>query len=166
MVTSQEGPYGRIGDEAGTYALLLLDNLLASKTPMPFAPDETPCWDEADRCGFDNLDVLHGGMDSVDTSWDIDGPGTGELIRPWHHFTATLPFSEAERYWVIGASREHWRKHRNLNLPESIVTVETTFMSAGLRQTLYGRELVRRWASWRRETDEFAGQGGLTTALI
>jgi hypothetical protein len=162
----RHGPYGSIGDGTGVDALQLLDNLLAPKTPMPFEPGEAPRWDEADWSGFDHLYALQGGMDCIDPSWNVDGLSTGELIRPWQHLTTALPFSEAERFWMIDASREHWRKHRTPDLSNEIVTVETTVMSAGLRQVLRGRDLVRRWASWRREADEFAAQGSLTTAIF
>jgi hypothetical protein len=168
MAARQEGPYGRDGDEGGEHALQLLENLLAPKTPMPFAPDETPRWDETDRRGFDYLYALHGDMDCIDPSWEMNGPGTGELTEPWHHLTAALPFSEGERYWMIDAQHKHRRRHRDpgVPLPKSLITVETTVMSGGLRQAVRGRDLVRRWAAWRREADEFAGQGGLTTALF
>jgi hypothetical protein len=168
MVTGQTGPYGERGDEAGADALKVLDGLLAPKTPMPFSLDETPHWDETDWRGFDDLFSLHGDMDYLDTSWEEDGLGTGELMEPWQHFTAALPFSEGERYWMIDASRQHWRTGRNLDtsFSEHLVTIETAVMSGGLRQALRGRDLVRRWACWRREAGEFAGQGSLTTALF
>jgi hypothetical protein len=168
MAVRQEGPYGRDGDEAGENALGLLDNLLATKTPMPFTSGETPHWDDTDQCGFRYLYALQNDMDSVDMSWDASGLGTGELTDPWHSLTTALPFSEAERYWMYDAERAHslQSKNREVPLSDSIVSVEATVMSAGIRQVLRGRDLVRRWAAWRRETHEFAGQGSLTTALF
>jgi hypothetical protein len=167
---ASHGPYGEDGDVGGEYALELLDNLLAPKTVMPFAPDETPRWDKSDQDGFEWLFALQDNMDYLDPAADLDAPATGHVAAPWHCCTVALPFSESERYWLIDAQRRHWRSYpqRDPEVPlsESIVGVETTVMSGGLRRALHGRDLVRRWASWRREADEFAGQGGLTTALF
>jgi hypothetical protein len=168
MSARPEGPYGGIGDEGGEHALQLLENLLAPKTPMPFASGETPRWDDTDQQGFHFLFGLQSDINCIDPSYD-DTISTGEIIDPWHGIATALPFSEAERYWMLEAQRRHWRTHRQRDpevpLTESIVSVETTVMSAGVRQVLRGRDLARRWAAWRREADEFSGQGGLTTAL-
>lgn len=158
-------PYGYIGDEAGPNALGLLDNLLATKSPMSLHIAGTvPRWDESDKRGFDYLIGLDSDMACIDPSFDIEGSSTGELVRPWQELMASLPFTEAERHWMIGTARKQRREQREF--PEAIIPVETTVVSAGVRRTVRGRSLVRRWASWRRETHEFAGQGSLTKAIF
>jgi hypothetical protein len=37
-------------------------------------------------------------------------------------------------------------------------------MSAGIRQTVRGRDLIRQWVAWHRETDEYAGQNAVGVA--
>lgn len=164
----QEGPYGWDGDQGGEHALQLLENLLAPKTPMPFAPGETPRWDKIDQQGFYFLYALQGDMNCIDPHYD-ETISTGELFDHWHDLTPALPFSEAERYWMVEAQRRHQRAHKqrgpDFPLSESIVTEEAVVLSAGLRQVLRGHDLARRWAAWRRETDEFAGQCSLTATL-
>lgn len=169
-MVDKEAPYGAIGNEGGEHALQLLENLLAPKTPMPFAPGQTPRWDKTDQRGFHSLFALQGDMNCIDPSYD-ETISTGELTEPWHDLATSLPFSEAERYWMMWAQRKHWRTHRQrgpeeVPLPESIVTEKAVVMSGGVRQALRGRDLVRRWAAWRREADEFAGQGSLTAAIF
>ena len=75
-------------------------------------------------------------------------------------FNVALPFDEAERDWLFTAYDEAWG-------PGCIRTIrrqEATIVSSGLRQVIQGRDLMRRWWSWRRETDEYAGQGSLDLA--
>ena len=158
-------PYGYIGDEAGPNALGLLDNLLAPKAPMPLEIAGTkPRWDESDRDGFHHLVQLDEDMACIDPSFDSEGPSTGDLIRPWQQLMTSLPFTEAERHWMIGTAHQYQREQREF--PEDIIPIETTVMSAGVRQMVRGRNLVRRWVSWRRETHEYAGQGSLNRAIF
>jgi hypothetical protein len=158
-------PYGSIGDEAGPNALGLLDNLLEPKVPVSRSiAGMKPRWDDSDLSGFNYLVRLDEDMACVDPSFDVEGSATGELIRPWQQLMISLPFTETERHWMIGAARTSQRDEREF--PAGIIPVETSVISAGVRQTLRGRSLVRRWVSWRRETHEFAGQGSLTRAIF
>src|ERR1700686_4962017 len=118
-------PYGHIGDEAGPNVLGLLDNLLGSKAPMSLKiAGVKPRWDESDESGFGYLLRLDEDMACIDPSFDVDGPSTGELIRPWQQLTTSLPFTEAERHWLIGTARQHQREQRKF--PESIIPIEPT----------------------------------------
>jgi hypothetical protein len=75
-------------------------------------------------------------------------------------YHTALPFDEAEREWLWQAYDAAWG-------PNSISIIrrrEARVMSAGLRRVILGRDLMRRWWAWRRETDEYAGQGSLDAA--
>lgn len=99
---------------------------------------------------------------------------------PFERLTAqlhsALPYSEAERHWLIDThppdpllllpvpldnktifeaqSRYH----------ERYFGLEARIVSAGLIHVVSGRDLMRRWLSWRSETDEYTGQGSLDQA--
>jgi hypothetical protein len=75
-----------------------------------------------------------------------------------------VPYDEAERSWLYGAYIDAYNEAGAGSIgiirqrqPEEIV-------SRGLRQVIDGRDLMRRWWAWRRETDEFSGQGSLDIA--
>ncbi len=80
-----------------------------------------------------------------------------ELLFQYH---AALPFDEVEREWLHKTYAEAWG-------PNSIGIVrrqEAAVVSGGLHRVVYGRDLMRRWWAWRRETDEFQGQGTVDLA--
>lgn len=84
--------------------------------------------------------------------------GLVERFEPaWRSFQAALPFTVEERTWFLdpdGTTAERADKRNQ----------EATIISAGVHKVVSGRELVRRWLAWRRETDEFEGQGTLDIA--
>jgi hypothetical protein len=80
----------------------------------------------------------------------------------YHDFRTAMPYTEAERAWLLpkvddalGADEDE---------PEQINQLEGRIISAGIRQNVQGRELMRRWISWHREADEYAGQNTLGVA--
>jgi hypothetical protein len=89
-------------------------------------------------------------------------------------FHRALPYSEAERQWIVGThppepprpipldqgtlEEEQERYH------ERYFGLEARIISAGLIRVISGRDLMRRWISWRSETDEYTGQGSLDLA--
>jgi hypothetical protein len=163
-------PYGYIGGETGEHALRLLENLLAPKTPMPFEPGETPQWDDTDIEAFDNVMELDADMRCIDPGFDIEEGSTGITRKAWQTLTPSLPFSEGERNWLIKALRQpsgHIDQPTvRARFPHAFLPAEATVISGGTRQAVDGLELVRRWAGWRRETDEFADQGNITRAIF
>jgi hypothetical protein len=72
-----------------------------------------------------------------------------------------LPYDEAERSWLFAAYSEAYG-------PDSISILRQRkpeeIVSRGLRRIIDGRDLMRRWWAWRRETDEFRGQETLDIA--
>jgi len=76
-------------------------------------------------------------------------------------YRAALPYNEAERYWLFGVldDLEHSR-----GLIGVIRRHEGQIVSGGLRQVVYGRDLTRRWWAWRRQIEQFQGQGTVDVA--
>jgi hypothetical protein len=65
-------------------------------------------------------------------------------------------------------SREGAEPDRKLAVPtlrEQLQVTELELMSSGVRKTVHGRELLRRWHDWRRGDGEFEGQGSYEEAL-
>ncbi|MGC2375539.1 MAG: hypothetical protein WA484_16865 [Solirubrobacteraceae bacterium] len=170
MLAQGESPYGMTGGETGEHALGLLENLLTPKTPMPFKPGETPRWDDTDIEAFDYVMELDGDMRCIDPTFEEGTVNTGETHRAWQPLELSLPFSEGERRWLIQALRKpSGNTHKpsvRARYPNAFLPTEATVVSGGIRQQVEGRDLVRRWASWRRETDEFADQGNITRAIF
>jgi hypothetical protein len=86
----------------------------------------------------------------------------GDILNHLSDFRVALPFSEAEGNWLLDAYSQMFDTSANLSFirsrkPEEIV-------SAGLRRVIDGRDLLRRWWAWRREADEFRGQGSIYLA--
>jgi hypothetical protein len=160
----QNGPYGGMGREIGSFAFHMLSALEARGEDMPYASDETPRWGESDRKTFEYLHEFDTGIAFMKPADEVGAPELGDLFRNFRRFSSALPFSEGERHWLFAAYRSF--SPLGIELEEGIVTTETTIVSAGLRQPLHGRDLVRRWAAWRREADEFAAQGSLTEANV
>ncbi|HEX3910183.1 MAG TPA: hypothetical protein VHW67_05720 [Solirubrobacteraceae bacterium] len=130
---------------------------------------DTPIWSEGQKWQWVDSDLfsLHNwfsvqekvpgalaeptlGVDQVDEI-------TGVLLD----FNFTLPYDEAERSWLYAAYDAAYG-------PDSVETIRSRepeeIMSRGLRRVIDGRDLTRRWWAWRRETDEFRGQGGIELA--
>lgn len=82
----------------------------------------------------------------------------------WHDFRVALPFGEAERYWFLNVDADFETKDTAAELAEKLGRQEATIVSAGVHGIVRGQELMRRWLAWRRETDEFKGQGTLNIA--
>jgi hypothetical protein len=80
-----------------------------------------------------------------------------ELVTRYH---VALPIDEAERGWLFDQCN-------GLAVPEQLRFIrrqETTIVSRGLHRVVYGRDLLRRWSSWRRQTSEFVAQGTVDVA--
>lgn len=120
-------------------------------------------WRSADSLAFYGCLYLELEASDVQSLLDEDKheDEIGELNRLMVSYKTALPFSEAEREWLFNIVESEDRPHClaaiRARKPEVIV-------SSGLRRVLYGRELLRKWWSWSRDTDEFSGQGTLDIA--
>jgi hypothetical protein len=164
-------PYGPAGEELQFDAMRLLDNLLAPKAEMAFGPGETPQWTKDDDSAFWCFYAFDASVAFLDDppaeegrADYVDGADVGNLFRNFRELNASLPFSEGERHWLLGLRTEHIRGRDYEAFFGRLVAAETTVISAGVQQELVGRDLARRWPAWRREEQEFTGQGSLQNA--
>jgi hypothetical protein len=151
-------PYGKAPALLALRAVDLLHDL-----------SDVPEWSEGKRWQWVQSDrlALHGWysleLETLDafTEPDLSRNQVGDMLSLLSDFRATLPFDEAEGNWLLDAYGDaftegqsapvsHVRRHK----PEVIV-------SRGLHRVVDSRDLLRRWWSWRRDTDEFAGQSGV-----
>ena len=170
---TRPGRYGEAGVEAGLFAFHLRDHLPSSDPEMPPAlggrqPDELldehPGWTHEDHVVFgyfmdfeDDIALLRP-ADEVFDSEQID------LFDNLRHFHAALPFNEGERHWLIAAERVAQEIPVPAGTFEHMSPMEGEIISAGVKQPVVGFDLVRRWVAWRREADDFEGQGSLDEA--
>ena len=125
---------------------------------------EVPQWIEAarrwvpsDKWCFHNWSNLEIKVPAARAELKADVEDLDDAVLRLH---GAMPFDEVERSWLLGTYDEAYG-------PNSIAIIrrrEDTIVSGGLRRVVQGRDLMRRWWSWRREADEFSGQGSLDQA--
>lgn len=134
-------------------------NLLAylSKEPAHKFMGDGGTWDEEDRFALDVWTELEQDIYLCDTNRDSDD--RMEPVKQFRElcfsFHTALPYSEAEREWLLQHTRDVIGRGNEFELIDEL---EGQIVSAGLRQTVRGRDLMQRWIAWHRETDEYAGQ--------
>jgi len=67
---------------------------------------------------------------------------------------------------VRSAYDKDWEPGTYVEIPAAIRKQRFEVFSGGMHRVVKGRDLMRRWWSWRRETDEFEGQGSLEQAKV
>jgi hypothetical protein len=130
---------------------------------VPVTSEGLPTWAESDDKAFESYSTFTNSLRYV----VVPNDDTRELGDTVDRFHATMPFSQGERRWfhdVYGEATKLECDVPGFSLPEILADAEATIISNGLHQIVRGRELMRRWAAWRRQTDEFAGQGTLSQA--
>jgi hypothetical protein len=151
--------YGDNGNEAGIEASILLGYL---SEPLLESEHDERGWYDPESGALATL---------VDFDWQVPHirAGRGVSIEEMEAFTTrlvafrlALPLTEAERHWlhrVKGAidPHSHW-------FESQIGDADDEVISAGLRTTIDGRDVLRRWRAWRREGEEYANQGTLDLA--
>lgn len=96
-----------------------------------------------------------------DAPADVRAEVSGYLDA-WHE---ALPFNEPEREIVRGAyNAAPDRPLAYREIPSQLRKSDFEVMESGVKKIVRGRELMRRWWAWRRELDEFEGQGNLGQA--
>jgi hypothetical protein len=153
------GPFGDIGTELARDTTELIGQLSAPlDTSGPQQPEKPDC--EA-LITLSNIEFLRPLLLAEHES--VIGDGQSRLDQLWTTFHTALPFSEAERVWIMRTCSEHSEIHSQEVL-DVIGRQEGEIVASGLRQRVSGRDLMHRWLSWRRETDEYADQGTLDIA--
>jgi hypothetical protein len=122
-------------------------------------PSPVPELDEYDISSFEDFGELTTGIRFIDSHPDSEGHELGNLHRDFRRLFAATPFTEGERRWLY--EEPSHRTQRGLG---ELVGQTAEILDAGVLQVVQGRDVVRRWWAWRRERDEFAGQGSLDEA--
>jgi hypothetical protein len=150
-----EGP-GYLRDSAYDLLSTLLDDPQWSEGP----PRR---WLPSDYNSFNTWQLFELAVPFAQAALDVaEGARVNGLMRAIH---AALPYDEAERVWLC----EAFYSEGNTPDPEmaalpAVRGREVELVWSGLRHVVYGRDLLRRWWAWRRQTDEFRGQGTLPMA--
>jgi len=159
----RRGQFGDIALEVSDFAGDLIEFFSGEPTPLPA--------DSAAMPMEDNKALGHWlAMESIVPIIDAPEELGGDLYKRAYdallRFHVALPFSEAEREWLskISARRASDESSQPGDLPRVIERQESRVMMAGIQRVISGRDLMRRWVAWRRETDEYAGQGSLAQA--
>jgi hypothetical protein len=148
-------PYGERAPEIADHVYGLALVLRAPHGDVPTTASGEPTWTEDDHNAFGvygNFCAYLGDLEPA--------VGIYELSETIDRLHAALPFSEGERRWLLDVQREI----SDVELPEGLIGLEAIVTSSGLRTVVQGRELVRRWAAFRRSTDEFARLGTVEEA--
>jgi hypothetical protein len=121
-------------------------------------------WRVSDRRAFYGWLQIEGDTPEAQTALGNQDEDSLERLNDiLHKYHSVMPYDEAERFWLFVTACEA----QELSFAESFHHIrkqEARIVSAGLRRVVYGRELLGRWWSWRRDTDQFSGQGTVDTA--
>ena len=132
----------------------VLDDLEERPT---WEPGQTRRWSWTDKVSFLLWNQLESHLP------EVDGAALrNALVEPVNTLHTALPYSEAERHWLVHTS---WRSgDTGSKWLARTRQQEVQLISNGLIRIIYGRDLVRRWWAWRRQTDEYTGQDSLSLA--
>lgn len=159
------GPFGHHGNEVGQCALRVLASL-SKPAPTVWEVDGKPIvWDEEDDFHvIDNLHEALTGLRFIEPHPEMDGGDVGDLHRAFFRLHVALPLSETERLWLFDPVERQPDRPQQMERPETLLGLTEEVMSGGVLRVIQGREIVRRMSAWRREAQEFAGQGSLQAA--
>lgn len=149
-----------IKGEASAYLAVTAVDIVSQLSHVPQRPDiRRVRWANSDYCTFYDWQELERAVPLAVTELSVDdGCRLADQLESLH---CALPYSEAERRWLRVNYAEPPTESGRW---ESIRRQEIAVVSNGLVQVMHGREMLRKWWAWRRETDEFAGQGSLDEA--
>lgn len=172
-------PYGRAGYSVGRYALYALHAPLRPKRmPSPSAHRQR-YWTQGDHQSFDSALGLELASRRLRMSLDVPDEQRQGIADHLQELLATfreaLPYSEAERRWLVDTRERLREEHKvpyttsygvtglvsapDANQLRYLKATEGEIVSGGIHQNVQGHDLARRWWSWRRQTDEFTDQG-------
>ena len=155
-----EAPFGTYGTGIGDSGFDLL-HYMCTERPN----GDMPQWQSKDTLAFATWLSMEVDLQDMPLPVELE---VADLLRPFHRqvekFHNAFPFSEAERSWMVRLEAEPESKDAVQPPFEGFADLEEGIVSAGLRRVVTGRDLMRRWISWRRETDEYTGQGTMTYA--
>jgi hypothetical protein len=98
----------------------------------------------------------------------LDADPAYELVdryaAKWLQFQTALPFSEGERAWFLHVDYDLEPDDSPDEEGDKLSRQRGYIVDAGVQRIVSGHELLHRWLAWRRETDQFKGQGTLDLA--
>jgi hypothetical protein len=151
-------PYGHGPSLLGIHAKDLLYDLCVLPT---WSEERRWRWVQGDKHAFHNWFTVEEHVPAALAEPGLSVDQVDTITGVLGDVNVALPYDEAERYWLFAAYSEAYG-------PDSISTIRQRepeeIVSRGLRRVIDGRDLMRRWWAWRRETDEFRGQGTLDIA--
>jgi hypothetical protein len=147
--SQSEAPHGEAPFWVGVAASDMLGEFLKE---LHWSPDRPYRWTPWDYVALADLRRLEERTPEAQAELESTSPERTTFDELLHNLHVALPFGEAERQWMSSNCFEPNDVKRRQ---------EIHIVSAGLRRVVYGRDLLRRWWAWRRETDEFGGQGTL-----
>jgi hypothetical protein len=159
--------------QTGESATSLARNLL-----LETGQSQRPSWLAGDRDSLGHMLFFeHEALRAVESPFlnPEHRPDLRDLLATYH---GALPYAEAERRWlhrthdeVFEQRHKDFREGRSTTKPgqpiDAVAEVrkaEGEIVSAGKIEQVNGRELLRRWRTWRRASGEFEGQGTLDIA--
>lgn len=149
-----------IEGEAALYLAVTAGDMVSQLSQVPRQSDSRRVrWLSSDYSTFYDWQELERTVPLAFAELSVeDGYGLADQLERLH---CALPYSEAERRWLrvdkaeLPAGSGRW---------ESMRRQEIAVLSNGLVHVMHGREVLRKWWAWRRETDEFVGQGSIDEA--
>jgi hypothetical protein len=151
--------YGFNGYGAGIVGHSLLDDL---SEPLLESERDERGWYYPEGGALAALSEFDGQVPNIRAGGEVSLEEMEAFTARLDAFRLALPLSEAERHWmhrVEGAIDPH-----SYHFEAQIGHVDDEVIALGLRTRIDGRDMLRRWRAWRRETDEYAGQGTLDLA--
>jgi hypothetical protein len=156
-------PSDTYSEAAGNHGVELLDYLCVERQNVVEPYQEREQWQPGDSHGLRHWLALEDSLMLMPLSASL---GIETQLRRFqdasHTFHQHLPYSEPERNWLITTAHSRFVSgdipERFYNAKEESITV------AGLLRVASGRDLMRRWLSWRAEADEYTGQSMMECA--
>lgn len=148
-------PYSMTGEDIGNAAVNLRDRVAAYGVHDSI-PNRPPIWNKADDMAFSCFLDLEERLPSP--SFERERGEPIETHFPdLERFHAAVPFTAAERDWLVAKSRALWEVEPKdmLAIHNGTFSMEQKIIELGAQQGVAGTDMVRRWAAWRRNLHEF-----------
>ncbi len=150
--------YGDNGPDVGNSAVQLLESIDGLQHRVAEGHGERT-WLKEDYEALECWLELEWYIPFLESS-EVEVDDAIELMGHIDTVRSAVPFTSAERHWLTYTYRNKPDDYECSRLRDS----EISLISGGVRQVVQGRDLMRRWQSWCRQTDEFQGQGSLEIA--
>jgi hypothetical protein len=159
---SKSQPYGNGPLLLGVHAYDFLYDLCYD---VPTVPEEgRGRWIKSDKWAFHNWRSMEEHIPAALSEPGLDATQVENVIGSLTDIHVALPYDEAERSWLSAAYCEAYDEAGAASIGVIRQRQAEEIMAGGLRRVIDGRDLMRRWWAWRRQTNEFTGQGSLSIA--